>query len=396
MKKLLLILLCLPMIGFGQYSNYYNIDHNINANINKNINVSGTVNKNVNVSGTVRNTVTTIDYGALAKANAQRESNRLTQQRLAIEQAQYRDAKERNDAILNANRALEIAENPMKAHTYGYSYLTGYNSSNKGMGWLKSYGFISYEEKMQIPHTSLFENVGGARWENISTDGITTEIQFGACQYNYRNLPYLDFEQGKKYRARSNFLSEYYDSHHKPKKRDYKKNKDAYKKDLERYYEVCDSLGQYGALLTPKMNSKQYQVKVGSMVSVGDGDSLYCHKKEAVKRIVYGHQGFRYSVIWEDDYEICITDNYESSYKGKTFFVKVRYKADKGAGITFEDLEGRRFYLSKFIDKTIATRVIKNEVYFTVDKKEPKRRSYSNRENFNKAYGKWYDNVIND
>ena len=93
MKKLLLILLCLPMIGFGQYSNYYNIDHNINANINKNVNVSGFVNKNVNV----RNTVTTIDYGALANANAQRESNRLTQQRIAIEQAQYRDAKERND-----------------------------------------------------------------------------------------------------------------------------------------------------------------------------------------------------------------------------------------------------------------------------------------------------------
>jgi len=73
MKKLLLILLCLPIIGFGQYSNYYNV----NANINKNVNVSGTLNKNVNVSGNVRKTVTTIDYGALANANAQRERNRI-------------------------------------------------------------------------------------------------------------------------------------------------------------------------------------------------------------------------------------------------------------------------------------------------------------------------------
>ena len=46
MKKILLILLCLPILGFGQYSNYYNIDHNINANINKNVNVSGYINKN--------------------------------------------------------------------------------------------------------------------------------------------------------------------------------------------------------------------------------------------------------------------------------------------------------------------------------------------------------------
>jgi hypothetical protein len=261
------------------------------------------------------------------------------------------------------------------------------------MGWLKSYGFISYEEKMQIPHTSLFENVGGARWENISTDGITTEIQFGACQYNYRNLPYLDFEQGKKYRARSNFLSEYYDSHHKPKKRDYKKNKDAYKKDLERYYEVCDSLDNFGYKTTPKTNSKFPSLKEKAMFPSSDGDSAYCHKMESVKRLVYGHKGFRYSLIWEDNYEMCITDNYESSYDGITFFVKVRYKADRWADKTFEDLEGRRFYLSKFIDKTIATRSIKNQVYATEDRYKPKRRSYSNSEDYKKSYNNWLEKV---
>ena len=150
MKKLLLILLFLPMIGFGQYSNYYNIDHN----------VSGTINKNVNVSGTVRNTITTIDYGALANANAQRESNRLTQQRIAIEQAQYRDAKERNDAISNANRAIEIAENPMKAHTYGRAYTNTYSYYNEKWGTLRLNGFFKFTETIQIPHNSLFENVG--------------------------------------------------------------------------------------------------------------------------------------------------------------------------------------------------------------------------------------------
>ena len=70
MKKLLLILLCLPFIGFGQYSNYYRV----NANINKNVNVKSTINKNVNVNTTVE----TIDYGQLAAAEALEEKNRLT------------------------------------------------------------------------------------------------------------------------------------------------------------------------------------------------------------------------------------------------------------------------------------------------------------------------------
>jgi len=396
MKKLLLILLCLPMIGFGQYSNYYNIDHNINANINKNVNVSGTVNKNVNVSGTVRNTVTTIDYGALANANAQRESNRLTQQRIAIEQAQYRDAKERNDAILYANRAIEIAENPMKAHTYGSTYTSKLNHQIKGWGGLKNFGFLSYDEVMTIPHKSLFENVGQGRWENISSDGITTEFIPSLAVYNYRNLPYLDYEQGKKYSARYQVLNEYYLNNQKPKKRNYKKDRETYKKDLERYYEVCDSVDNFGYSFTPKTNSKLYSAEEKSMFPSSDGDSAYCHKKEVVKRTVYGEKGFRSTLIWEDEYEICITDNYESLYDGVKFFTKVRYKTDKSSGLTFEDLEGRRFYLSKFIDKTIATRRITNEVYASEDTYKPKRRSYSNSEDYQQAYDKWEKRMLGE
>jgi len=375
MKKLLLILLCFPMIGFGQYSNYYNVNHNINANINRNVNVS--------------NTVTTIDYGALANANAQRETNRLTQQKIAIEQAQYRDAKERNDAILNANRAQEIALNPMKAHTYGYSHVVKYNRSNKGQERLEESGFISYDEIMQIPHNSLFENVGNGRWENISTNGITTEIIFYVCNYNYKNFPYFDLSQGKIYEARARVLLEHYESHQKPKKSNYKKNKDAYKKDLERYYEVCDSLDNYGYLRTPKFISINPLLKEKSMFPTSDGDSAYCHKKEVVKRLVYGNKGFRASLILEDDYEIRITDNYISSFNGMTFTAKVSYKADKGSDITFEDLEGRRFYLSKFIDKSIATRRVTNMVYVTENIYKPKRRSYSNSEDYNQSYNSW-------
>ena len=50
------------------YSTFYGTyDVNANINVNKNVNVSGTVNQNIN------KTVTTIDYGALAAANAQKE-----------------------------------------------------------------------------------------------------------------------------------------------------------------------------------------------------------------------------------------------------------------------------------------------------------------------------------
>ena len=398
MKKIFLTLLCLPIIGLGQYSNYYNIDHNIN----KNVNVSGTVNKNVNVRGTinknvnVRSTVSTIDYGALAQANAQREANRLSQQRIAIEQAQYRDAKGRNDAIMDANRAIEIAEDPMKAHTYGYRNTIKYNYKNQGMGSLKTlHGFLSYEETFIVPHKSLFENVGAGRWENISFDGITTEVIFKIAYHNYRNLPYLDFEQGKKYSERFNVLKEYYLNHQLPKKRNYKKDKDAYNVDLNRYWQVCDSLDNYGFALTPKSQSKMYHLKEKSMFLGNDNDSAFCHKKEVVKRTVYGNKGFRYTLIWEDDYEICITDNYLSLYNGTYYSSKVRYKADKSSGLTFEDLEGRRFYLSKFIDKTIATRIIRNTVYESEDKYKPKRMSFSNSEGYQKAYNIWQKRVNN-
>lgn len=373
------------MIGFGQYSNYYNI----NANINKNVNVSGTINKNVNV----RNTVTTIDYGALANANAQRESNRLTQKRIAIEQAQYRDAKERNDAILNANRAIEIAANPMKAHTYGNLITHNYSYGNDKWGILRLWGFFSFTESQQNPHNSLFENVGQGRWENVSTDGITTEYIGRLPFYNYRNYPIMSYEQQKRYNARIDYLLEYYTNNEKPKRKNYKKNKDAYKKDLKRYKEICDSLDNKGSFLLPKEGANNPSIQENSMFPSSDGDSSYCHKKEVVKRLVYGKKGFRSTLIWEDDYEICITDNYSSEAKNTRYSVKVRYKADKSSGLTFEDLEGRRFYLSKFIDKTVATKRVTNEVFATEDKYRPKRRSYYNSEDYQQAYDKWYNKI---
>ena len=103
MKKLLLLLLIVPMVSFGQYSNYYNVDVNSYSDVN----VSGAIDVNVNknISGNVNKTIRTIDYGALAQANAVRERN-------SIERLKINDARERRALIA-------IANDPVKAFDYG-------------------------------------------------------------------------------------------------------------------------------------------------------------------------------------------------------------------------------------------------------------------------------------
>ena len=101
MKSLLTIVFTFTLFlnTQAQYSTYYNVDvnQNINANINKNVNVSGTIYEH--------KTISTIDYGALQLANAQREKNRLEQQKFQDEQQK--------------EVALQIATDPIKAYDYG-------------------------------------------------------------------------------------------------------------------------------------------------------------------------------------------------------------------------------------------------------------------------------------
>ena len=75
-----LLLLVASNYSFSQYSSYYNVDVNSNSNVN----LSGSVdiNQNIDVSGNVNvnKTVTSIDYGALAQANAMRQQNKTYHQ----------------------------------------------------------------------------------------------------------------------------------------------------------------------------------------------------------------------------------------------------------------------------------------------------------------------------
>ena len=162
MKKLLIIiLLFIPIISFGQYSNYYG---RVDANIKVESNVNATINK----------TVRTIDYGALRLANAEREKNRLAS-------LKYSDSKKKNQAI-------EIAMNPRKAFDYGINN-NWYMKSKRAKQLGFSYGTIYYHKK---PHKSLFSSTGGYNYRNESDDGVVTEIEFVSAQYLFGKTSFLD------------------------------------------------------------------------------------------------------------------------------------------------------------------------------------------------------------
>ena len=127
MNKVIILLFLISFNSFSQYSRYYirsNIDINVDANVR--------VDKNI----------TTIDYGALAQANAQREANRI--QRMAFQSQQARQA------------AIAIANDPSKAFDYGQTARWEAKGSVA-----KLYGFKKFTLFHKVPHKSLFTRLDG-------------------------------------------------------------------------------------------------------------------------------------------------------------------------------------------------------------------------------------------
>lgn len=284
MKKLLLLLSLLSFNSYSQYSNYYNVDvnSNINANINQNVDVDVSGNVNVN------KTITSIDYGALAQANAIRERNRLEQLKYESEAARQ--------------QALEIATNPINAFRYsqaGNYKLT--NSDRKNLLLGKKKGTVSYV----MLHPSLFIQVAGSEgwltFENTSENGIKTEVimspVFG-----------IDFKDNE-----------------------LKSNQDI----IETHKNLPYKVGEVN-------------YDLGS-----DGTPAFLHAKDIKRATVWGKRGYKSTLIWEDDFEKTITDNYAAVYDGILYFSKVRYKGDKDE-VTFEEIEGRRGYFENLIDRYIS------------------------------------------
>jgi hypothetical protein len=258
------------------------VNSNINANVNHN--VSGVIYEN--------KTITTIDYGALALANAQTEKNK-------IEESKINDEKEKKIA-------LEIAENPIKSYDYGYK-----NTFSVQKKDAKNFGFKSFSMSYVIPNKILFTQAGAGRFENVSEEGIVTEILISPPLYNKEKID-LDFER-----------------------------------EVEN-----DSI---------KIGQENDRIDDN-----GKKVSIFVHKKDLNRATIYGIKGFKRTLIWEDKFENGITDSYNSYNinvgNGYTIFVKVRFHGDKDI-ITFEQLEGRRYYFTRLIEKIISTAIVFNEKY---------------------------------
>ena len=291
MKKLFLsFFIFLNGLIYSQHSSYYNVNSNSNVNVNANV--------NHNVSGVVyqhsTQTINTIDYGALALANAQKEQNQIELQKIA-------------DA--NKKRMLEeIILDPVKAYDYGK--WEGFNSSDKKVfdkkaikefeerTMLKSFGFY-----FLFPEY-FFNMLHWTNWQNVSRDGITTEIFLNLPNYNKENRN-IDYEN----------------------------------------------------------NFENDTVVVGKEIELmgdnGKPKKIFFHKKELNLANVFCGKGYKSTFIWEDKFENGITDNYmvllnNNLGYGVEILVKVRYHGDKD-DVTFEQLEGRRYYLKELIEKIIST-----------------------------------------
>ena len=283
MKKLTYLFIFLPIIASAQYSNYYQVNSKVDANVNVNANI----NKNVNVTGTV----STIDYGALANANAQREANRISRQNYANQRA--KDA------------AIAIANDPSKAYDYGIDNNWKLDSKfKKAFGWDKKTKYMYHKQ----PNNSLFVNVKDYTYENTSSDGVKTEIIINGV----RTLKKIR-ETNPNYKPNFEEILEYKD------------------------YKVGETF-------------KTTQNKSSTTAML--------HKKDIKRANIGGNSGFRGTLIWEDKYEKCITDNYASyafiNKETYIFTAKVRYKGDVEE-VSFEQLEGRRYYFKALIDKMLST-----------------------------------------
>lgn len=197
--------------------------------------------------------------------------------------------------------ALEIFSNPISAYKYG-NLIRGIYKGKEA----KNIGFKRVSLGVKVPHKSIFDEIGAGRLHNVSSDNITTEILFTTPRYNKENNS-VDIEN----------------------------------------------------------KLKRDDLKIGAINETVDGE-IFVHKKDLNKALVWGVNGFKGTIISEDNYQIYITDYYESfdntKGNGINYFFTVKTFADKDLA-SFEQLEGRRHYLKRLVEKVISGAYIYDEKY---------------------------------
>ena len=298
MNKLLLsfiLLITTPFVINAQYSNYYKVDADVN--INKKVDVSGEVN--------VNKTVKTIDYGALAQANAISERNRLNRMKFENEKA-----KEAVQAII---------ANPLAAFDYGQRGTIKIPTDVKRYGIKDGYnwGYKKFEWSFTVPHNYLFQVVQaqglGFSFQNISENKIRTTFDLWG-QFDVQGI-------------------------------------NSNKKKVRNFDQRADFYNEITSLLDPdKLRSNVLSEKndAGKVI-----DGQYVHKVEVSRTSVCGCDGFRSTKVLEDEFEKLIVDRYRCSDGKRFFYAIAKYRANND--VSFEEIEGRRFYLITLIDKVVST-----------------------------------------
>ena len=280
----IILFLLIPNLK-AQYSNYYNINSKLTATINENVTGSININK----------TITNIDYGQLAIANAQREKNALELQKIQDERARQ--------------IAIAIAEDPVKAYEYGQIFSINpkdkkqFPSKEILQSYQESIGFKNFRLLFVLPYGSLFSLLDPLHMQNSSKDGIVTDI--------IMDLPSIV--------------------------------KDSAYRDIEQFYSSFDTLV-----------GKETEIKD----ELGKTIKRFYHKNTLSRTTIAGNPGYRNTLIWEDKFEYAIIDRYAAYVKENeieyTISAAVRIHGDKNE-TTFEKIEGRRYYFKQLIEKIIST-----------------------------------------
>tara|TARA_B100000963_G_scaffold330705_1_gene320957 strand:- start:3757 stop:4929 length:1173 start_codon:yes stop_codon:yes gene_type:complete len=190
--------------------------------------------------------------------------------------------------------AMQLASDPIKAFDYG-----------KQNNWVfegDRNGFTSFTLGHRKPHESLFTKLDGYNYQNISKNNITTDIKIWTPYYVLGNTsPSFSYA----------------------------------------------SLLEFGAEAYCKFDNDW---KVGTV----NPKRGFLHKHDVNRVKVFRHSGFCRTRIYENEYEYIIEDNYYAVYDGIVFHADVTYIGDKD-DISFEDLEGRRYYFKSLCNQIIST-----------------------------------------
>lgn len=297
-KYLIISLFAFPMLSYSQYSNYYLVD------VKQDIKVEGEI--------TVNKKIETIDYGALALAEAQNEKN-------ALENKIYADNNQKRNAI-------EIANNPLKAYDYGEDIIwevdAAYNIAEGQRKIAKSYGFNYFYAKHKRPNSALYALYnGGWSYINESNNGVTTILSLSVPEHTLTMTETLDLKK-KERQAKIEYWNKLWG------------NTEHYLKN--------------GLDLTLGIKNE------------GTKDEYYLHKVEIKRANVAGSEGFVLTKCKETNYERIIEDFYisltsDGFYKSS----HVKYKGDREI-IDFKELESRRAYLGALNRKLISTISLSN------------------------------------